>query len=219
MRRLAAGASLLSLLALVACAPPPGPAGGGGAEAATGPTGVEGPPEADRLLVPPGYGSLRQDEITLTLRDGDVQVKVTPLEEWMLRLTAPDTHRRLSALARGHAEALEAGPGPDDPTLLLVSFHSDVDGAAFHPEDLYLENRGRRYAPRTIRPMTRGWGTQRLRSLQTESAVYAFDADVDLEADVVAAYRGVRNAEWSRILRRLLAEQARARARAGVGGP
>lgn len=205
--------TLTVLLLAGACAPA---AGGTEAGAAPGSATERLPPE-ERLLVPPGFGSLRQEEITLTLRDGDVQVKVTPLEEWMIRLTAPDTYGRLSGLARSHAAALDAEVGREGPTLFLVSFYSDREGAAFHPEDLHLENLGRRFAPRTIRPMTGGWGTQRLHGRRAESAVYAFDPGLDFDLDLVAAYRGVRNTGWARILRDLLDEQARARARAGGG--
>lgn len=202
-----------ALVLWTACAVPPAGERGG-----TEPRrGAQDPPAEDQLLVPPGHGSLHQEQITLTLRHGEVQVKVTPLEEWMIRLTAPDTYRRLSALARSHASAL-AGDRREAPTLVLVSFHSDVEGAAFHPEDLHLESPGRRYAPDAIRPMTGGWGTQRLHGRRPESAVYAFDPGLDFDVDLVAEYRNVRNVEWARILRDLLAEQARARARAGVGG-
>lgn len=202
-----------AVLLWAACATAPG----GGAGSAGG-AGVAGLPEAERLLVPPGYGSLLQDEITLTLLAGSVQVKVTPLEEWMIRLTAPDTYQRLSSLARSHGAALAPAPGREAPTLFLVSFYSEEQGAVFHPEDLHLENSGRRFAPGAIRPMTQGWGTQRLEQRRAESAVYAFPPGVDFTVELVAAYRGTRNADWALILRDLLAEQARARARAGTGG-
>ncbi len=65
--------------------------------------------------------------------------------------------------------------------------------------------------------MTGGWGTQRLHGRRAEWAVYAFDPGLDFDLDLVAAYRGVRNTGWARILRDLLDEQARARARAGGG--
>lgn len=213
--RLRGGCTALLLLALLpaACAPPPAGGTGGAAPAAGGL-----PPEED-LLVPPGFGSLRQDDISLTLVDGPVQVKVTPLEEWMIRLTAPDTYQRLSALARAHTAALDRESGETDRTLFLVSFYSLEQGAAFHPEDLHMESRGRRYDPRAIRPLTPGWGTQRLAQRQAQSAVYAYNGAVDFDVDLVAEYRGVRNADWAVVLRDLLAEQARARARAGGGGP
>jgi hypothetical protein len=193
----------IPVLLLPACTPLPGGATG----SAASPAG-DLPPE-DQLLVPPGYGSLRQEEITLSLRDGAVQVQMTPLEEWVIRLAAPDTYRRLSALRASRqpspASSSSASPGK----LFLVSFYSEEEGQEFHPEDLHLESLGRRQLATAIQPMTPGWGTQRLGQRQAESAVYAFRDDVTLDAGLVAEYRGVRNHDWTMILADLLAEQAR----------
>lgn len=170
------------------------------------------PPE-DQLLVPPGYGSLRQEDFTLTLRDGSLQLKATPLEEWVIRLAAPDTYRRLEALRTSHEEALDRN-APRDGTFFMVSFFSQDDGRAFYPEDVHLASLGRRYEAETIRPMTAGWGSQLLGSRETQSAVYVFDGSVSFDADLVLEYRGVRNTDWARILPDLMSEQARVRARA-----
>ena len=63
-------------------------------------------------------------------------------------------------------------------------------------------------------PVTPRWGERRLRQRETEMAVYAFAANVDLESDLVVAYGLVESAEWSAILPRVQAERARAAARA-----
>jgi hypothetical protein len=80
---------------LTACVPPGGPA-----PRPAGPSGApsteRGPGDRTQALVPAGFGSLRQEEITLTLTVGSVLVKVTPLAESVIRLTAPDTYQRLS---------------------------------------------------------------------------------------------------------------------------
>src|SRR4051794_4908289 len=51
-----------------------------------------------RDTVPIGFGSMKQDEVTLAIRTGALLVKVTPLQENIIRLLAPDTYRRLHAL-------------------------------------------------------------------------------------------------------------------------
>lgn len=167
-------------------------------------------------LVPPGYGTLRQEELTLTLTTGDLQVKITPLAEWVLRLAAPDTHRRLAALAAAHGPALEAATD-GRPSLFLVSFFSREPGTTYRPEDVELLNRGRRLRPVAIRGLGPRFETRRLDPEITQMAIYAFPADVDLDQDLVAEYGGARNTEWSVILRRLEAERARVRARVGGG--
>ncbi|HEX9885880.1 MAG TPA: hypothetical protein VGA70_05305 [Longimicrobiales bacterium] len=179
------------------------------------PGAPDGAPDED-LLVPAGFGTLRQDDITMTLRAEGVQLKVTPLEEWVLRLAAPDTHRRLSGLADSHRAAARERTGVE-PVLVLASFFSDEQGSVFHPEDVTLDNRGRRLRPLAILPLTGGWGNQRLTQRQTEMAVYAFGPELDLDLEVVLEYRGQRSADWTSVLLRLATERTRARARAGGG--
>ena len=86
-----------------------------------------------RLLVPPGHGTLRQDDITLTLLAGDLQLKVTPLEEWVLRLAAPDTWSRLSSLAATHREQVTLRTGMQDPALPGLLLQPRPRGPCFVP--------------------------------------------------------------------------------------
>lgn len=174
-----------------------GPAGG---------TGVEGLPA-------PGTGTLRQDEITIQLTSGDLQVKVTPLTESVIRTTAPDTYRLLSGLAgRFNPEAVRR-TGSDDPTLFLVSFFSDRPEVPFVPEELQVIAQGTRRRPDAILPVTPSWGQRRIEQRDTEMAVYAFGSEVDLESDIIVVYGLVESAQWRSILPRVQAERARARAR------
>ncbi len=182
-----------------------------GTVAGRSPTG-----RAAELLVPPGNGTLRQDDITLTLEADDLQLKVTPLEEWVVRLTAPDTWSRLSALARAHRTEVERRTGRPG-ALFLVSFFSRVPGVSFRPDEVQLVNRGRRQRAVLIRPITAGWGTERLQPEETQLAVYAFPDEVDVEQPLTLEYRFETASGWDEILRRLETELGRARARAGLG--
>lgn len=172
-------------------------------------------PASEELLVPSGYGSLRQDQITLTVETGDLQLKVTPLEEWVTRLAAPDTWSRLSGLGVTHRAETELRLGRPA-SLFLVSFFSRVPGTTFRPDDVELVNRGRRLRPLLIRPVTTGWGAQRLEAQETQLAVYAFDQEIDLQQPLTVEYEGETGAGWDEILRLLEAERGRARTRAGL---
>jgi hypothetical protein len=173
---------------------------------------------AEELLVPSGFGSLRQEEITLTVDAGDLQLKVTPLEEWVIRLTAPDTWSRLSALAATSREDVLRRTGAPAP-LFLVSFFSRVPGTTFRPDDVELVNRGRRLRPLVIRAVTAGWGTERLQQEEAQLAVYAFPTEIDLEQSLTVEYESATGSGWDGILRLLEAERGRARGRAGLGSP
>jgi hypothetical protein len=170
---------------------------------------------AEARELPVGYGTLRQDDVTLSLRSGDLLIKVTPLDESITRLTAPDTYDRLSGLARSARESIEARTGMREPALFFVSVFSNAPNVPYEPEDLNLMNRGMRHRPVTIQPLTPGWGTQRLEQRQTRSAVYAFDQGIDLESDLQVEYQGARNDVWSRMIPMLQAERARVQARGG----
>lgn len=177
-------------------------------------SGGSGSGEEDEELVPPGYGTLRQDDVTLSLRKDDLLIKVTPLKEGVIRLTAPDTYDRLAGLKSSHGPALERQSGLEDPTLFLVSFFSYEPNIGFEPEDVQLVNQALRLRPVAIRPVTPRWGVQRLAQQETQMAVYAYDRRVDLEQELAVEYQDVRRAGWDRILQRIQAERARVRARA-----
>lgn len=167
----------------------------------------------DDRLVPPGYGSLRQDDVTLTLDIDGAQLKVTPLSEWVIRLTAPDTWSRLSALANAHRDRVTRRAG-EPVTLFLVSFFSRIPGTIFRPNDVELVNRGRRQRPLAISPVTPGWGSERLEQEETQVAIYAFTGDVDLDQSLTVEYDLEASVGWDEILRQLESERARALARA-----
>jgi hypothetical protein len=157
---------------------------------------------------------LLRDDVSLRLQSGALLIKVTPLEEWVTRLTAPDTYLRLSGLARTHGS--RADPSGSDASLFLVSLFSYEPDVVYEPEDLLLVNRGLRSRPLGIAPVTPSWGTQRLAQQETRMAVYAFDASLDLQADLVVEYQDLRNDVWrDRILPVLEAEEAKVRARVG----
>lgn len=186
-------------MSLGACTLAPTPGTG------TGPTAIG-------ELPPPGYGTLRQEEVSISLTSGDLQLMVTPLHESVTRVTAPDTERRLSGLAAAYRASSGAGTG-----LFLVSFYSEQPDVRFVPEEVQLISRGIRVRPGTITPITPRWGQRRARQRQTEMAIYSFVDEVDLESDLILAYGLEQTRAWSAILPRIQAERTRARARAGTG--
>ncbi len=167
-----------------------------------------------RVLVPAGFGTLIQDEFTLTLQAGALLVKITPLEESVIRLAAPDTYERLAGLAQANRPGLRSRTGRDV-SLFLVSFFSRDPTVRYEPESVHIVNGGLRYRPTAIQAITPGWGEQRLRQQETQIAVYAFDGAIDLEITMVVEYEQARDTSWEGILNRLELERARVRGRAG----
>jgi len=199
-------ASAALVVLVTACMPPAPPSTGGSASQIDAPRAM--------TLVPPGYGSLRQEEISITLQaesEGQVQIRVTPLAESVTRLAAPDSWERLSGLRARMSPDTIGGE-----VVFLVSFYTEEIGATFGPEDLVLSARGRRLRPIRIQPISPTWGQGRLPQREPLSALYQFDMEEEiLSEDFDVEYRMSRSGAWRSILLRLQAERAKVRARAG----
>src|SRR3954462_972357 len=60
--------------------------------------------------IPPGYGTLRRDDVAVRLSTGTIEIQVLPLEEQVIRLLAPDTYRSLTELVQSRtADIADAG--------------------------------------------------------------------------------------------------------------
>jgi hypothetical protein len=147
-------------------------------------------------------GSLRQSDITLTVQAGDAQVRVTPVDPDIIPLLAPDTGRRLSALLPAEGE-----------TAFLVSvFTVQPGGALFEPRSVVIDGQGQRFLPRSIRPLSPGWGT-RIPQDQSVEALYIFPGELALDFPFTLEVAGIRNDQWGGILPLLDAERSRLRTR------
>lgn len=204
-----------AIVLTLACAP---------VEPVARPTPVQAPPDTGSApgstadnLPPAGYGSLRQDEFSVEIEDVNLHVKVTPMDERVTRLAAPDTYDRLRALASSRwvqADGMTEGQGAE---LFLVSFFSRDPNVAYRPEELRITHRGRTLQPAGIVPLTTGWGRQLLQPQQTQSAIYVFEPSFDYDLPLVVRY-GMRDSDdWHRvILPRIEEERTRVESRAGV---
>lgn len=178
--------------------------------AATSPT--EG--REQEQMVPPGYGTLRQDAITVSIRTGALQVKLTPLDEATIRLLAPDTYTRLNALRESRRD--EAARNMIRPAeLFLVSFFSNQPDTSFQPGDVQLVYQSRLLRPEGIVPVTSGWGRERLGQQETQSAIYAFEGTIEYDQTFTVRYGMEESSEWRSIVPVLEAEKAKIATRVG----
>lgn len=178
--------------------------------------------DSSRLLVPAGFGSLRQDDISIRLRVLGLQVQALPLDETVIRLLSPDSYRAMRELVNSQQAALEAitrRTALREFTLWDVRFHGDERGEApFSPMEFIITSVGREFRPIDIIPITAGFGRQRLRQRDTQRAIYVFDPRLDVNQPLVVQYETARNAEWTVVLSRIERERALVRTRAGARG-
>lgn len=173
------------------------------------PTAAAASPYRDAENPATSSGTLRQEQISVRMTAGDLQIELTPLAAWVLEAAAPDTRNRLARIGETHGPDLARRSGEGAPVLFLVTFSSMRPGAEFHPDDLHLLSRGLRERPAAIQAITPGWGSRRLEQQQSAVAVYAYPESVDLSRELTVWYQDREDSSWSTIVARIEAERGR----------
>jgi hypothetical protein len=211
--RSAAAVSLASAIAItVACAP--GNAGTPGQQGALAPIADD---TIGRASVPVGFGTLRQDDIAIRIELQGLIVRAIPLDESLIRLLTPDSYRALRDLQESNKQAIAAvsrRTGGREPDLWYVSFYGVEPDVHFSPMELVITSIGRDFRPLEVLPLSSGFGEQRLRQRETQSALYLFDEAIDLDQPLTVTFQDARDDSWEQILTRVERERALVRARA-----
>jgi len=198
-----------ALLIVAACAPPSGTPGVASAPVIEDTTA--------HATVPPGYGSLRQDEIAIRLEAPGLIVRAIPLDESVIRLLTPDSYRALRDLEQSNRRAIEGismRSGGRSPDLWYVSFYGREENARFSPMELIISSGGQDFRPLDVIPLSTGFGEQRLKQRQTQSAVYVYSGDIDVDHPLTVSFQGQKSSVWEQLLQRIERERALVRARA-----
>ena len=200
-------------LILAGCASVPAP----GATASAGSTTAA---QADTLAaatVPPGFGSLRQDEVTVLLEPRDLLVRVMPLDEEIIRLLSPDSYRSLRDIVQSQRSALERLASVHQlraRSPWYLSLHGLSAEVRFNPRDLSITSAGREFRPLELIPLSAGFGEHRLLARQTQTALVLFEDGIDLTQPLTVSFGTARNtSSWGSIIRVLERERAAVRAR------
>jgi hypothetical protein len=202
--------SLLVLAAAIgnACAPPSAASGVAAAPVVEDTTA--------RGAIPPGFGSLRQDDIAIRLEPQGLIVRAIPLDETVIRLLTPDSYRALRDLEESNRRTIESitrRSGGRAPDLWYVSFYGREENARFSPMELVITSGGQNFRPLDVIPLSTGFGEQRLRQRETQSAVYVYPGEIDVDHPLVVSFQGQQSGIWEQLLQRIERERALVRAR------
>jgi hypothetical protein len=172
-------------------------------------------------LPPAGYGTLRQDDLSLRLDNSSLQVRATPLDESIIRLLSPDSYRAMSELKRSKTAAITAISRRNAVRTLsvwYVSFFTVQRGETrFSPREFIITNVGRDFRPLDIIPLTPGFGEQRLQQNGRQDALYVFDGQLDVQQPLTISYETARNDGWAALLPQIERERALVKGRAAAG--
>jgi hypothetical protein len=212
MRRFQSAAAFVFVCAIASCA--------GGTSSAAGQSETLTPISDDttgRASVPVGYGTLRQDDIAIRMELPGLIVRAIPLDENLIRLLTPDSYRALRELQESNKQAIAAvtrRTGGRSPDLWYVSFYGVLPDVHFSPMELVITSSGRDFRPLEVIPLSSGFGEQRLKQREAQSAIYLFDEAIDLDQPLSVTFQSVRDDTWEQILTRIERERALVRARA-----
>lgn len=176
--------------------------------------------DSSQLLVPTGYGSLKQEDVAIRIARGGLQVQAIPLDESIIRVLSPDSYRALREQVANRKPALDSlvrRTGLSGFSVWLVRFHGLEQGETpFSPMEFIVTSVGRDFRPIEVFPVTPGFGQQRLRQREVQQALYAFDPQVNVNQPLTVTYETTRNSDWPLILSRIERERVLVRSRAGV---
>lgn len=168
--------------------------------------------------IPGGYGTLKQEDVAIRLEPRGFVLRAVPLDESIIRLLTPDSYRVLRELQSSNRRAIDAiarRTGGQRPDLWYVSFYGVEPDTRFSPLEMIISSAGRDFRPIDVIPLTAGFGEQRLRQRETQSAIIAFEPEVEIDHPLTVRFLGERDESWEQVLQRIERERAMVRARAG----
>ncbi len=190
------------------------------AETPAGATGTV-VPGANPALVPPGFGTLRQDDIAIRLAlPGGLQVRAAPMDESFIRLLSPDSYRAMTELInskQAEIEQVKERARMPSYSLWVLNFFAQEQGETrFSPMEIVIRNVGRDFRPLDVIPMTPGFGEYRLRQRDTQSAIFVFDGQVDPNQLLSIIVETTESGGWQAVLQRVERERVLVRSRASA---
>jgi hypothetical protein len=193
-------APMLTTLALIGCAGP-----------ASGQSG-----ERTRPL-PHGYGALTQNDLSLRMRNEDLEIRFMPLDPRVTPLLARDAYQSLRALIDRNRRAIDsvaARSGVSEPGLALVSFFGQRPDVRFDPQTLTLLVRNREFRPLGLIPVGGRFSAQQLGIREQASAIYLYEEDIPVDDSFTLSYAELQSEDWQGRQPILDRERARVSARA-----
>jgi hypothetical protein len=193
---------LTPVLALLGCAAP-----------ATGQSGDRARP------LPPGYGSLTQNDLALRVGNDDLEIRFVPLDPRITPLLARDAYHALRTLVETNRRAIDSvasRAGVAQPGLALVSFFGQRSDVRFDPQTLVLLIRNRLFRPLGTIPINARFTSGQLGVREQASAIYLFEETIPVDDSFTLSYGSLISDDWQRKQPALDQERARVAARARV---
>lgn len=171
---------------------------------------------------PAGFGTLRQEAISIGFRANEFEIQVVPLDERIIRLLAPDTYsslHRLKSTKSDELDAIATRYGLRTPNVFLVRFFAVQPSVRFEPEFLTITSQNRLFRVLEILALSPLWSGRQLNQRETATAIYVFDDGIRIMDPMTLSYASASTDRWGGLLRSLEIERASVIARAAGRRP
>lgn len=168
-------------------------------------------------LPPPGFGTLRQEQVALRITTENLAVRALPLDEQVIRLLAPDAYRSLHELTLSRAADIAAAAraaGQDSVVLFMVTFFGLQPDVRFNPDQLYVSSQNTFFRPIGVVPLTPRWSEYTVDQRQQAVAIYLFEPGIAVLRPFTLSYGDRSSDAWAGTLRLLDGERTRVLSRA-----
>ena len=163
------------------------------------------------------YGTLRQDDLVLRIRNEDIDIRFIPLDPRVTRLLANDAFQALRTLMETRRRAIDsvaARAGVSEPGLALVTFFGQHPDTRFDPQTLTLLVRNRVFRPLGVIPLGAKFNSQQLGVREQASAIYLFEEEIPVNDSFSLSYGALVSEDWQTKQSMIDRERARVSARA-----
>ena len=179
---------------------------------------VRGQQSGERVrALPPGYGTLSQNDLALRVQNDDLEIRFIPLDLRVTRLLARDAYESILSLVENHRREIDSvasGAGVSQPGLALVSFFGVRSDVRFDAQTLTLLIRNRVFRPIGTIPLTPRFTSGQLRVRDQASAIYVFEESIPVDDSFTLSYGALTSEDWQNKQSTLERERARVAARA-----
>jgi hypothetical protein len=167
--------------------------------------------------LPPGYGTLSQNDLALRVRSDELEIRLIPLDPRVTRLLARDAYQSILGLVESHRRGIDSvasRAGVSQPGLALVSFFGLRPDVRFDAQTLTLLIRSRVFRPIGTIPLTPRFTSGQLGVREQASALYVFEESIPVDDSFTLSYGALTSDDWQDKQSTLERERGRVAARA-----
>lgn len=177
------------------------------------PAGAQVPLDSTRAdNLPVGMGQLSLSTVTLQLTNGNLEIRMIPLDERVLRLLTRDSYLSMERLLESERRGIDSVTSTNavsSPGIAFVSFRGLAPNTRFDPQQLTLTFHGQPFRPVGWVAMSPTFGNQQLDTREQVQALVIFSRVIPVKEAFTLNYLAAVNDTWESRLPRFDTERSR----------